>query len=86
MREINVAPPGAGDRWTLCHAGCNGRMPLSGARICAILICGICRQDPVKLNAARTENAKHMRAHTIHERQTNPWYPFEDFSAAWGAV
>ena len=91
MREINVSPPGGmaagmgAPASTLCH-GCNVRLGLDGARLCAILICGICRTDPNKLTAARTENGRHMKAHTIHERQTNPWYPFEDFSAAWSAV
>ena len=86
MREINVKPPWSGLSSTQCYGDCYKLLQLDGARVCAILICRTCRQDPTKLNAARTENAKHMRAHTIHERQTNPWYPFEDFSAAWSAV
>ncbi len=91
MREINVAPPGGmaagmgAPASTLCHS-CGVRLNLDGARACAILICRTCRKDPKKLTAARAENGRHMRAHTIYERQTNPWYPFPDFSTAWSAV
>ena len=82
-RQIDVPPPrGAGS----CYGGCSRILDLGGARVCAILICTTCRKDPTKLNAARAENGRHLRAHIIHERQTNPWYPFEDFSAAWSAV
>ena len=86
MREINVAPLGARRTTSPCHGGCDTELSLGGARICAILICGICRKDPKKLTAARVENNRHMRAHTIHEQQTNPWYPFPNFHTAWGAA
>ena len=86
MREIDVSPPLGMGSTTPCHGGCGQFLDLDGARVCAILICGTCRKDPKKLTVARTENGKHMRAHTIHERQTNPWYPFPDFSTAWSAA
>ena len=97
MREINVPSfPGALKMMndageilyltTRCHGNCGTDLTLRGARVCAILICSTCRKDPKKLTAARTENSKHMRAHTIHERQTNPWYPFPDFNTAWSAA
>ena len=86
IREINVKPPGATAGTTLCYTGCNTLLMLEGARPCAILLCSTCRKDPTKLAAARTENGKHMRAHTIHERQTNPWYPFPDLATAWSAA
>jgi len=87
VREINVSPPGTWTRFSSpCHGQCGKALDLNGARVCAILICSTCRKDPKKLTAARTENGKHMRAHTIHERQTNPWYPFPDFATAWSAV
>ncbi len=88
MREINVSPlkrQGV-HNVTLCHGNCGGFLALNGARVCAILICRTCRRDSKKLTAARAENGRHMRAHTIHERQTNPWYPFPDFNTAWSAV
>lgn len=69
-----------------CHGNCGMYLSLNDVRICAILICRTCRKDPKKLNAARTENRRHMKAHTIHERQTNPWYPFPDFHTAWSAM
>ena len=91
MREINVSPYWGEARdksgvLTPCYGNCGQLLRLDGARVCAILICRTCRKDSKKLTAARTENGKHMRAHTIYERQTNPWYPFEDFSAAWSVV
>ncbi len=97
MREINVPALGvhrfmmndAGEAFyltTRCHGNCGSDLRLDGARVCAILICRTCHQDPKKLTAARSENGRHMRAHTIHERQTNPWYPFEDFHTAWSAA
>ncbi len=83
MREINVVPSsGTGS----CHGNCGRTLDLGGARVCAILICRTCRKDPKRLTAARAENGRHMRAHTIHERQTNPWYPFPDFNTAWSAA
>ena len=91
MREINVPFQGAGsliihaNLWTPCHGNCGQLLSLNDARVCAILICGTCRKDPKKWAAVRVETRKHMRAHTTHERQTNPWYPFPDFHAAWSA-
>ena len=87
MREINVAPLGPGaSSLTPCHGNCGQLLNLDGARVCAILICGTCRKDRKKLIATRAATGRHMRAHTIHERQTNPWYPFEDFHTAWSAA
>ena len=86
MREINQFPPGSLGEHVPCYGKCGQLLSLSGARVCAILICSTCRKDPKKLVIARHENGRHMRAHTIHERQTNPWYPFPDFHTAWSAT
>jgi len=73
---------------TLCAAGCSRLLDLADARSCAILVCGACRKmdDGVRLRDVRARMNKHLREHLIEERKTNPWYPFEDFHAAWNAA